>query len=160
VPHNLARLGPIKWPIELTLRLTPHASRLVLPPKNGQGIGVGRSSAAVRDPLLPFAAPESRYRIHAESGHPLAGLGQGQNQSSALSVRPFQGSPARTTVTACSPNRARFLALSAANRIAPDTHRDQAGRTALRPPWRRAPPQRNVGAKPCPWGSHCVWLWP
>src|SRR5216683_2676019 len=37
-----------------------------------------------------------------------------------------------------------------ANRIAPDTRRDQACRDALRPLWWLVPPQRNFGAKPCP----------
>jgi hypothetical protein len=58
-------------------------------------------------------------------------------------------------------NRARFLALLVANRIAPDTHRDQACRDALRPPWWLVPPQRNVGAKPSPRGClHSLWLSP
>jgi hypothetical protein len=38
VPHNLARLDPIKWPIELIFALARHTSRLILPPINGHGI--------------------------------------------------------------------------------------------------------------------------
>ena len=54
-------------------------------------------------------------------------------------------------------NRIRFLAPLAANRIAPVTHQVQACRDVLRPPWRHGPPQRNVGAKPCPrgWSHWC-----
>ena len=55
-------------------------------------------------------------------------------------------------------NRIRFLAPLAANRIAPVTHQVQACRDVLRPPWRHGPPQRNVGAKPCPRGWSFVWL--
>src|SRR5258705_1523219 len=58
-------------------------------------------------------------------------------------------------------NRARFLTLPVANRIAPDTRRDQACRDVLRPPWWLVPPQRNFGAKPCPRGGlHSLWLSP
>jgi len=58
-------------------------------------------------------------------------------------------------------NRTRFLAPPVANRIAPDTHQDQAYRDALRPPWWLVPPQRNVGAKPSPRRClHSLWLSP
>src|SRR5205807_7593983 len=50
-------------------------------------------------------------------------------------------------------DRARFLALPAANWIAPVTHQDLACCDTLRPRWRLVPPQRNVGAKPCPKGG-------
>ena len=61
-------------------------------------------------------------------------------------------STAPATIIPADSNRARFLTLLVANRIAPDTRRDQACRDALRSPWRLVPPQRNVGAKPCPRG--------
>ena len=45
----------------------------------------------------------------AKSGHPLAGVGQGQNQGFALLMRPIHCSVTCATLSACSLNRARFL---------------------------------------------------
>jgi hypothetical protein len=89
------------------------------------------------------------------SRRPLAGRGQGQKQTIANELRHYD---ARMHATADS-DRTRFLALPVANRIAPDTHRDQACRDALRAPWWLVPPQRNVGARPSPRGClHALWL--
>src|ERR1700676_2309123 len=93
------------------------------------------------------------------SGHPLTGPCQEaiaffRNPLSVASKS--KHNPAATRLPADS-NRTRFLALLAANRIAPVTHQVQACRDVLRPPWRRWPPQRNVGTKPCPrgWSHWC-----
>ena len=82
-----------------------------------------------------------------QSGPPLAGRSQGQDYIVANELRQFGATTPATFIPADS-NRARFLTLLVANRIAPDTRRDQACRDALRPPWWLVPPQRNVGAKP------------
>ena len=92
------------------------------------------------------------------SGHPLTGLCQGaipfRRDPSFASIHQAQLPAARLPADS---NRIRFLALLAANRIAPVTHQVQACRDVLRPPWRLLPPQRNVGAKPCPkgWSHSC-----
>jgi hypothetical protein len=95
----------------------------------------------------------------AKSGRPLTGPCQEaiaffRNPLSVASKS--KHNPAATRLPADS-NRTRFLALLAANRIAPVTHQVQACRDVLRPPWRRWPPQRNVGTKPCPrgWSHWC-----
>src|SRR6266446_3973651 len=112
-----------------------------------------RRPAAARS-RLPTPAPQRLARD--KSGRPLTGLCQEaiafrRNPSVAFT---FQAQLPATRLPADS-NRTRFLALLAANRIAPVTHQVQACRDVLRPPWQRWPPQRNVGAKPCPKGwSH------
>jgi hypothetical protein len=89
-----------------------------------------------------------------------AGRSQGQNQTVANQLRHHDATMHASVIPADS-NRARFLALPVANRIAPDTHQDQTCREARRPPWWLVPPQRNVGAKPSPRGSlHSLWLSP
>ena len=112
-----------------------------------------------------FTAAHSRLADAADcclkySGHPLTGLCQEaiafRRNPSVASM--FQAQLEATRLPADS-NRTRFLALLAANRIAPVTHQVQACRDGLRPPWRRWPPQRNVGAKPVSKGLVTfVWL--
>jgi hypothetical protein len=99
------------------------------------------------------------YGKAADSSHPLTGPCQEaiaffRNPLSVASKS--KHNPAATRLPADS-NRTRFLAPLAANRIAPVTHQVQACRDVLRLPWRRLPPQRNVGAKPCPrgWSHWC-----
>jgi hypothetical protein len=94
-----------------------------------------------------------------DCGRPLTGLCQEAiaffSQPIECRVRSKAQLPA-TRLPADS-DRTRFLALLAANRIAPVTHQVQACRGVLRPPWRHWPPQRNVGAKSCPrgWSHWC-----
>jgi hypothetical protein len=104
-------------------------------------------------------SPSSPPSSFVDSGHPLTGPCQEaiaffRNPLSVASKS--KHNPAATRLPADS-NRTRFLALLAANRIAPVTHQVQACRDVLRPPWRRWPPQRNVGTKPCPrgWSHWC-----
>src|SRR5205823_14332073 len=58
-------------------------------------------------------------------------------------------------------HRARFLTLLVANRIAPDTHRDQACRDALRPPWWLGHPRETLVPSRVQGGClHSRWLSP
>ena len=100
-----------------------------------------------------------RGRKSVESGHPLTGLCQEAIAffSQPLKCRVQSKAQIAATRLPADSNRTRFLAPLAANRIAPVTHQVQACRDGLRPPWRHGPPQRNVGAKPCPrgWSHFC-----
>ena len=95
-----------------------------------------------------------------KDGRPLAGRSQEQNQTVAnrCDDTKQQRTPPCFLQNLIAPV---FSLCWLRNRIAPDIHRDQACRVALRPPWWHVPPQRNVGAKPCPRGClHSLWLSP
>jgi hypothetical protein len=95
-----------------------------------------------------------------DSGHPLAGRSQGTIRVRRNSIALLRAhSASHLQVCKCQPRPVSHW--SVARRIAPDIRRDQARRAALRAPWRRLPPQRNFGAKPCPRGRlHSAWLSP
>jgi hypothetical protein len=114
-----------------------------------QGRQVGRESSAVSQ-----CQTQSVNSTRLHRSHPLTGLCQEAivfRRNPSVVAFTFQAQLPATRLPADS-NRTRFLALLAANRIAPATHQVQACRDLLRPPWRHWPPQRNVGTKPCPRG--------
>ena len=95
-----------------------------------------------------------------DSGRPLVGRSQGTIRVRRSSIALLQAHSA-SHLQFCKYEPRPVSHWSVANRIAPDIRRDQACRAALRAPWRRLPPQRNFGAKPCPRGRlHCAWLSP
>jgi hypothetical protein len=99
--------------------------------------GARHKRSPISRPVSPISRPVSRTKSNRRK--PIASIRYGTYAS-------FMSADA---------DHALFLAPPAANRIAPVTHQDQACRDALRAPWRPVPPQRNVGAKPCPRGcSH------
>ena len=114
---------------------------------NGRFVPTWTRATGRLEPLvIRFGSPNS--------GRPLTGLCQ---EAIAFRRNPtvastFIEAQLPATRLPADSNRIRFLAPLAANRIAPVTHQVQAGRGVLRPPWRLLPPQRNVGAKPCPRG--------